>query len=88
MYHYYIGALLYRDHITGIEAVTQYTHVRNENSNTKGSSPNVVQVMSIPLRTAIKGKNSLPLGVNSFFLFKRNSFLKREIIVENHCFIQ
>ena len=28
----------------GAAPITQYTHVRNENSNTQGNSPNVVKV--------------------------------------------
>ena len=29
-------------YIIGVAPITQYTHVRNKNSNTQGSSPNVV----------------------------------------------
>ena len=34
--------------------------------NIQGRSPNMVQRFNIPLGTALKGKNSLPLGANSF----------------------
>ena len=46
--------------------ITQFTHVRDKNSNTQGRSLNVVKVISMPCGTALKGKNSLPLGANSF----------------------
>ena len=46
------------------------THMRNKNSNIQGGggggSPNVVKVISIPQGTALKGKNPLTLGANSF----------------------
>ena len=29
----------------GVAPITQYTHVRNKNSKTQGSSPNVVKVI-------------------------------------------
>ena len=32
----------------------------------QGKSPNVLIVISIPLGTSLKGKNSLPEGANSF----------------------
>ena len=32
--------------IIGVAPITQYVHVRNKNSNTQGSSPNVVKVIS------------------------------------------
>ena len=57
-----------------------------KNSNTQGSSPNVVKVISIPQGTARKGKNSLPL--ERILFFKRSSNLKRDIIVGNHYLIQ
>ena len=34
----------------GVAPITQYTHVRNKNSNTQGSSPNVVKVVFHTLR--------------------------------------
>ena len=34
----------------GIAPITQYTHMRNKNSNTQGSSPNVVKVIFHTLR--------------------------------------
>ena len=33
---------------TGVAPITQYTYLRNKNSNTQGSSPNVVKVLLIP----------------------------------------
>ena len=42
------------------------TYVRNKNSNIQGRSPNVVKVIFHTKGTALKGKNSLPLGANSF----------------------
>ena len=73
---------------TGVAPIRKYRYVRNKNSNTQGSSPNVVKVISYTTQgTPLKGKNSLPLGANSFLL-KRSSNLKRDIIVENQCLIQ
>ena len=34
----------------GVVPIMQYTHVRNKNSNTQGSSPNVVKVIFHTLR--------------------------------------
>ena len=49
-----------------VASITQYTQLRNKNSKTQGSSPNMVKLISIPNGTALKGKNSLPLVANSF----------------------
>ena len=39
------------------------------------------------IKTANKGKNSLPLGANCF-LYEKFPFLKKDAIEENHCLIQ
>ena len=52
--------------IIGVAPTTQVTHVRNKNSNIQGGSLNVIKVISLLYGTAHKGKNSLPLGANSF----------------------
>ena len=52
--------------IIGVAPITQYAHERNTNSSIQGRSHGVVKVISIPKGTALKGKNSLPLGENSF----------------------
>ena len=46
-----------------IISILKYTHVRNRKSNTIGSSPNVIKVISEML---LKENNSLPLGANFF----------------------
>ena len=46
---------------TGI-GVVPITHVSNKKSSIQGRSPNVVKVIG----TSLKGKNSPPLGANSF----------------------
>ena len=43
----------------------------------------MVKVFSIPKGTALKGKNSLPLGANSFL--GEVLILKRDAIEENQC---
>ena len=50
----------------------EVTHVLDKNSNIQGRSPNVAKVISMLKETALnaitalKGKNSPPLGANSF----------------------
>ena len=69
----------------GVAPITQYTHVRNKNSNTQGSSPNEVRVIFPYLKELL-----LKQWIRSFWeqllSFKRSSQFKkgrncREIIV-------
>ena len=58
----------------------------------------MVEVISVPLGTAFKGKNSLPLELllkerisslwEQIISFQSSSHLKRDAIEENHCMIQ
>ena len=65
----------------GAAPITQYTHVRNKNSNTRGSSPNVVKVIFHTSRNCSKRKE--------FALFGREvPILKKGGIEENRCLIQ
>ena len=66
---------LYRIHlamiyvgIIGVAPITQITHVRNKNSNIQGRSLNAIKVIFhiIINCSQRKGKNSVPLGANSF----------------------
>ena len=43
-----ISSTLFGFCVIGVAPITQYTHVRDKNSNTQGTSPNVVKVISIP----------------------------------------
>ena len=61
--------------IIGVAPSTQYTHMRNKNSNTQGDSPNVVKVIFHP-------------SGNNFFPFIEVPISKSDVIVENHCLIQ
>ena len=59
------------------------THVRAEKCTHSRQITYVEIVFSIPKRTALKGKNSLPLGANSF-LKEKSPILKRDATDENH----
>ena len=69
--------------VIGVVHIAQYTHVRNENSNTQVSSPNVEKgiPMHVQQETALKGKNLLQERANS------SLYLKRDMTVENQCLI-
>ena len=70
-----------------VAPITQYTHVRNKNSNTQGSSPYVVKVLFHTLRNCSLRKEFAPSG-SKFFPLREVSILKRDVIVQNHCLIQ
>ena len=61
---------------SGVAPITQYTHMSKKNSNTQGSSHNVVKV-------------SLHILMNSsgskFFPLKEDPILKMDFNLENHC---
>ena len=61
--------------IIGVAPSTQFTHIRNKNSNTQEDSPNVVEVIFHP-------------SGNKFFPFIEVPISKSDVIVENHCLIQ
>ena len=46
----YMVCTIILHHVVSVAPITQYTHVRNEYSNTQGSSPNVVKVIFHTLR--------------------------------------
>ena len=62
--------------------MTQYTQVRNKNSNTQGSSSNVPYLKELLLKERIH-----PLWEQILFL-REVPILKRDAIEENHCLIQ
>ena len=66
--HEQVQSILPRNSVLtiGVAPITQDTHVRNKNSNIQGRSLNVIKVIFHTIRTAHKGKNSFPLGANSF----------------------
>ena len=70
------GTLYNHTYTIGVAPITQYTHVRNKNSSTQGSSPYVEKSdFSYLKELLLKGKNSLPLGANYFF--KRRPHFKK-----------
>ena len=71
----------------GVSPIMQYMHVRNKDSNTQGSSPNVVKVFFHTRRNCSKRKEVAPPG-SKFIPIGEVPILKRDVIVENHCLIQ
>ena len=65
----------------GVAPITKYTHVRNRNSNSEGSSRNIVKVIFYILRTALKEKKFAPSG-SKFLPLREVPTLERDIIVE------
>ena len=83
-----IGHLICMEiYFIGIGPITQYMHMRNKNSNTKGSSPNVVKMIFHTLRNSPLRKEFAPSG-GKFFPLSEVPILKRDVIEENHCLIQ
>ena len=68
----------------GVAPITQYMHERNKNTNTQGSSPNVVKVISCLKALLLK---ETPSG-SKFFPLKEASITKRDIIIKNYCLLQ
>ena len=62
-------------------------HMHNKNSNTQGSSPNVVKVIFHTLRNCSLKKKFAP-SESEFFPLREVSISKRDVIVENYCLIQ
>ena len=71
----------------GVAPITQYTHMRYNNSNTQGSSPNVVKVIFHTLRNCSYRKDFAP-SVSEFFPLREIPILIRDVIVENYYLIQ
>ena len=57
---------------TGVVLITQYTHVRNKNSNAQGSSPHVVEVIFPYLKELLLKKRIRSLW-EQILSFKRSS---------------
>ena len=71
----------------GVAPITQYARVCNKNSNTHGSSLNMLKVIFHTLSNCPERKEFAPSG-SKFFSLRESPILKRDIIVENHCWIQ
>ena len=67
-----------KQHI-GVEPITQYTHVRNKNSNTHGSSSDFQYLKELLLKERSCSQN---------FSLRKVPILKRDVIVENHLLVQ
>ena len=65
----------YHTFFIGVAHITQYTHVRNKNSNTQESSPNVVKVIFHYLGNCSYRKEYAPSG-SKFFPLREVPILK------------
>ena len=73
--------------LIGVASITQVTHVCDKNSNTQGSSPNVVKMIFHTLSNWSKRKEFPPSG-SKFFPLREVPILKRDVSEETHCLIQ
>ena len=62
----------------GVAPVMQYMHARNRNSNTQGSSPNVVKVVFYTLKNCSLRKEFAPSG-SKFFPLRELPIMKRDV---------
>ena len=67
--------------------ITQFTHVRNNNSNIQARSQNVIKVIFRAIRNFSLGKEIAPSG-SKFFPLREVPILKRDTIEADHCLIQ
>ena len=65
--------------------IASIKHIRNKISNTHGWSPNVVKMIFHTLMNCFNRKEFAPYG-SKFFPFREVPILKRDVILENHCF--
>ena len=63
--------------LIGVATITQYTHVRNKKSNTRGSSPNVVKVIFHTLRNSVLLKERMRSLCEQILSFKRSSYFEK-----------
>ena len=61
-----LGDLVIQTKYIGVGPITQYMHMHNKNSNTQGSSPNVVKVIFHTLRNCSERKEFAPSGSKFF----------------------
>ena len=61
--------------IVGIAPITQYTHMRNKNSNTQGSSPNVVS--DVPYLKELLLEERICSLWEQILSFKRSSYFEK-----------
>ena len=71
--------LNYKCVLIGVGPITQYTHVCNKNSNTQGSSPNVVEVIFQTFKELLLKERIRSLW-ERILSFKRSSHL-REVLI-------